>query len=128
MDRDNIENFEVILREGWIEKQSRFVKEWRRRWLVLTPKFLFTFKQQHAYRDKPTETLRLQACLACKSAVEETKKDFSFKVETKERIFYFSALDRNDKDGWIGAIARAMVRPEVLRTLSEENALNGVKA
>lgn len=125
MERGDTENFETILKEGWIDKRSRFLKEWRRRWLVLTPRYLFSFKQQQGYRDNPTERIRLQDCSTVKSAEEETKKDFSFRIDTRDRVFYFSALDPNEKEAWIGSIGRAMVRPTVMRSKSEEDALNG---
>jgi hypothetical protein len=119
------ENFEVIIKEGWVEKRSRFIKEWRRRWMVLTPRFLFTFKSQQGYKDSPTERLRLQECATVKSSEEELKKDFAFRIDTRDRTFYFAAMDLPDKESWIGSIGRAMVRPTVMRSPSEEEALNG---
>ncbi|CAG9331020.1 unnamed protein product [Blepharisma stoltei] len=125
METTDWESFDVIIKEGWIEKRSRFLKEWRRRWMVLTPNFLVSFKQQQAYRDKPTEKIRLRDCSTVKSAEEETKKDFAFRIDSKDRVFFFSAQDANDKEAWIGSIGRAMVRPTVMRSKSEEDALNG---
>lgn len=93
--------------------------------MVLTPRFLFTFKSQQGYRDNPTERLRLQECATVKSAEEELKKDFTFRIDTRERVFYFAAFDVNEKEVWIGSIGKAMVRPTVMRSISEEEALNG---
>ncbi|CAG9332529.1 unnamed protein product [Blepharisma stoltei] len=125
MERQDSENFDTIIKEGWIEKRSRFLKEWRRRWMVLTPRYLVSFKQQQAYREKATEKIRLSDCSTVKSAEEETKKDFAFRIDTRDRVFFFSAQDANDKETWIGSIGRAMVRPTVMRSKSEEDALNG---
>lgn len=119
------EFFEVIIKEGWVNKRSRFVKEWRRRWMVLTPRFLFTFKNEQGYKDSPTERLRLQECATVKSAEEELKKDFAFRIDTRDRTFYFAATELSEKEAWIGCIGRAMVRPTVMRSPSEEEALNG---
>lgn len=33
-----------LVKEGCVEKKSKFLKEWRERWLVLTVNYLFTFK------------------------------------------------------------------------------------
>lgn len=33
--------------EGWVWKRSQYLKKWRRRWLVLTPDHLATYKQRH---------------------------------------------------------------------------------
>ena len=46
MDNRAIQN-EVIsnlIKEGVMEKKSKFLKEWRERWVVLTVNYLFTFK------------------------------------------------------------------------------------
>ena len=32
------------LREATLEKRSKFLKEWRERWVVVTQNFIFTFK------------------------------------------------------------------------------------
>lgn len=40
---------------GWVWKQSRFLKQWRRRWLVLTPQGLATYATPDD--PKPTETV-----------------------------------------------------------------------
>ena len=117
-------DFSVILKEGWVEKRSRFVKKWRRRWMVLTPKFVATFKTQQGYKNSATEKLSLQQCAAVKSAEEELKINFTFRIDNSGRILYFKADDLSDKEAWIGAIGRAMVRPTVLRSNSEEEALN----
>ena len=77
--------------------------------MVLTQRFLFTFKAQQKYNESPTERLRVQEFVTIKSA-EEIKKNFVFRIETKARVFYICALDGADKELWIGSIGRAMVR------------------
>eukprot|EP00913_Durusdinium_trenchii_P011355 g10666.t1 len=46
-----------IIKEGFLVKQSKHMKEWRRRWFVLTPQYLCSFKSQGEYRN-PTEHIR----------------------------------------------------------------------
>ncbi|CAG9331021.1 unnamed protein product [Blepharisma stoltei] len=125
MENTDEESFDTIIKEGRINKCSRFFKVWRRRWMVLTPHFLVLFKRQQAYRDKPTEKIKLRDCSTVKSAEEETKKDFAFRIDSKDRVFFFSAQDANDKEAWIGSIGRVMVRFEVVRSKNEEDALRG---
>ena len=35
---------ENIVKEGWLFKQSRYMKQWKRRYVVLTKENLLTFK------------------------------------------------------------------------------------
>merc|ERR1712146_277084 len=102
-----------IIKEGYLVKQSKMLKEWRRRWVVLTPQYLCTFKQQHELRN-PTEAIRLRECSTVKSADEDTGKENSFRVDTPQRVFYLIAESSAEKEAWIGHIGRQMVRPTVL--------------
>ena len=38
-----------IYKEGWLYKQSRYLKTWRKRWGVLTKTHLFTYKIEQEY-------------------------------------------------------------------------------
>mmetsp|Transcript_95865 Transcript_95865/g.117497 ORF Transcript_95865/g.117497 Transcript_95865/m.117497 type:complete len:123 (+) Transcript_95865:90-458(+) len=102
-----------IIKEGFLVKQSKHMKEWRRRWFVLTPQYLCSFKAQGEYRN-PTEHIRLAECTTVKSADEDTGKENSFRVDTPGRVFYLIADSSPDKESWIGHIGRQMVRPAVL--------------
>ena len=33
-----------VVKEGWLEKESRHIKSWRKRWFVLTNNTLYSFK------------------------------------------------------------------------------------
>merc|ERR1711920_98875 len=72
-----------IVKEGWLVKQSKHSKEWRRRWCVLTPQYLFTFKQQGELR------IRLRECSTVKSVEEKTGNQNSFRVVIPGREFHF---------------------------------------
>ena len=78
------EEVQSIIKEGFLDKQSRFLKSWRRysfslssRWFVLTPHVLMTFKERKTY-NSPTEIIPLKAITSIKSADEESAKEFSF--------------------------------------------------
>eukprot|EP00929_Paragymnodinium_shiwhaense_P042530 TRINITY_DN21996_c0_g1_i1.p1 TRINITY_DN21996_c0_g1~~TRINITY_DN21996_c0_g1_i1.p1 ORF type:complete len:122 (-),score=27.83 TRINITY_DN21996_c0_g1_i1:164-529(-) len=105
---------EDITKEGWLVKQSKFMKDWRRRWMVLTPHYLCSFKTQGDYRN-PSEVLRLSECSTVKSAAEELGKENSFRVDAPNRIFYLIADSAADKEAWIGSIGRQMIRPRVFQ-------------
>lgn len=45
---------EEIRKQGWVYKESALLRQYRKRWLVLTPVRLYTFKKERVY-DAPTE-------------------------------------------------------------------------
>jgi len=102
-----------IIKEGWLVKQSKHVKQWRRRWLVLTPQYLCSFRTQGETRNA-TEAIRIRECSSVLSADGDTGKENSFRVDTPGRVFYLISEGATDKESWIGIIGRQMVRPTVL--------------
>lgn len=77
----NIEReVQTVLKEGFLDKQSRIIKSWRRlaiylfsRWFVLTPQCLLTFKDRKVYTS-PTEIIPLKTITSIKSSEEEISK------------------------------------------------------
>ena len=47
------------LKEGWLQKESRFRKIWRDRWCVLTKDAFYTFENEKVYVN-PTESLDIK--------------------------------------------------------------------
>ena len=66
---------EEKIKEGSLKKQSRFRKVWKERWVVLTTKFIYTFKQPRIYQN-PTESIDINKVKTVKT--DETKKGFCF--------------------------------------------------
>jgi len=104
-----------IVREGTLAKQSKYLREWRRRHFVLTPQYLCSFKTKGDYR-QPTEVIRLRECSTVKSCEEEIGREHAFRIEAAGREFYLVAESAREKEAWLGQIARAMVRRTVLVT------------
>ena len=108
------------LKEGLLKKESRHRKVWRERWVVLTTSYLYTFENQGIYRN-PTEEIDVKKIKTVKT--DETKNGFNFvshfylilflikqKIVTEDAIFFFEAKTFEEKESWIGAIGKAMVK------------------
>ena len=74
-------------------KQSRYWKEWRERYIVLTKTHLLTFKAKitNGNYTNPTEVIPMKICSTVKSCEDETKKPESFKLEVASQSFFFMA-------------------------------------
>jgi len=105
---------EDIKLEGFLEKQSKVVKNWRTRWLVLTCDFLCAFKTNRDY-DEPTEHIRLAECLSVKSAEKDTGMENSFCVVTEDRTFLLIASSAAEKEVWMSTIMDLCL-PMLIRT------------
>ena len=62
-----------IVKEGWVYKQSRQLKQWKERYLVLTKTHALTYKKEKLYNEEdPTEILVLSDMRSVQ--LDETKK------------------------------------------------------
>ncbi len=93
--------------EGWLWKQSRFLKTWRKRWFVLQDCKLYSFKKEKVYKD-PTEIIDLKVFFSVKSAEDVTGRSNSFVVTSDQEVFALIAGAEEDKDAWIRMIGKVM--------------------
>jgi hypothetical protein len=95
-------------KEGYLEKQSRYLKQWRRRWFVLQDSMLYSFKRKQTY-DQPTEVIDLRVYSSVKSSEDYTNRSHSFDVYSTDTVFSMVADSETEKEDWIRAIGRAIV-------------------
>jgi len=108
-----------VRKEGWIYKESAMLRQYRKRWLVLTPERLYTFKKERDY-SSPTEEVDLRQCGTVKSADDMTNRPFSFTVQVPERNFFLVASSDAERNEWVAAIGRATTESRRVRSYSEE--------
>merc|ERR1712039_1056569 len=91
-------------------------KEWRERYVVLTKTHLLSFKERvtNGRYENPTEVIPMKSCQTVKSSDDETNKPDTFKLEVSGTVFYFMAPSFAEKEAWIGALGRCMIKPTVL--------------
>ncbi|XP_036414863.1 pleckstrin homology domain-containing family A member 6 isoform X6 [Colossoma macropomum] len=97
-----------VTKQGWLHKQaSSGVKQWNKRWFVLTDRCLFYYKD-----DKEEVVLGSLPLLSFKigpvQASDNINRKFAFKVEhAGTRTYYFSADSLEDQEEWIQAMSEA---------------------
>jgi len=120
--------FKNPAKEGYLEKQSRHLKRWKKRWFVLQDSTLYSFKKERVY-ENPTEIIDLRVFSSVKSSEDFTNRTHSFDVYSADMVFSMVASSENEKEDWIRAIGRAIV---ISRTKSwqdeNEDDTTGAKA
>ena len=71
---------EDIIKEGWLDKQSKFMKTWRKRYIVLCKTHMLTYKKNDGNYSAPTECIPITIGCTVKNAADELKITDSFKV------------------------------------------------
>eukprot|EP00933_Yihiella_yeosuensis_P039526 TRINITY_DN3358_c0_g2_i6.p1 TRINITY_DN3358_c0_g2~~TRINITY_DN3358_c0_g2_i6.p1 ORF type:complete len:483 (+),score=121.45 TRINITY_DN3358_c0_g2_i6:336-1784(+) len=95
--------------EGWVWKRSRFLKRWRRRWLVLMPNKLMTFATRPVGgKMLPTEQVDAGSVLNIYSADGEVLQARAFGVVTRKRTYYMVCDDEVQKRNWMKEIASSL--------------------
>jgi hypothetical protein len=95
--------------EGWVSKQSRWLKVWRRRYACLYDTYLYISKTRDA---KPHHVIDIFALANVKAADEITGKKYSFQVTlTDGEVFSFFANSETDRLSWIQKIENIKKNP-----------------
>jgi len=104
-------SFKGKQKEGYLFKQSRHLKQWRKRWFVLDDNKLYSFKDKEntANIKEATETIDLKVFSSVKSSEDYTGKANSFDVYSPDFVFSMAAETESEKEDWIRAIGRAIV-------------------
>eukprot|EP00980_Cylindrotheca_fusiformis_P002589 scaffold612_cov98-Cylindrotheca_fusiformis.AAC.3 len=93
--------------QGYLTKQSMWLKDWRRRYFFLKGSKLFFGKNEYG---GPHGMIDLAHCTTVKSADLKSKKRNSFEISTPEMTFLLYADTEQEKDDWIGRVGKAIVR------------------
>jgi hypothetical protein len=100
-----------IIKEGWLEKRSRHLKKWRRRWTVLTSTYLATFKEERMYLTA-TEKIAVIDFRNLGTSEDEIGIQHTFRLDTAKGSFYFKADSYVEKEMWLGCLGRTVVMRE----------------
>eukprot|EP01084_Bolivina_argentea_P152497 266018_1 len=94
----------IIIKEGWLYKRSRHLNIWRKRWVVLTEKKLFTFKHEQIYK-QPTETIELSDIIDIRHVEKKPNKILVnlFTINLQNHAYEFMN-QMNKCDDWLNAI------------------------
>jgi hypothetical protein len=93
--------------EGYLTKQSMWLKDWRRRYFILSGSKLFFAKTPYS---APHGMIDLSTATTVKSADLKSRKKNSFEISTHDFTYLMYADSDKEKDDWIGSVGRAIVR------------------
>lgn len=104
--------------EGWVWKQSRFLKVWRRRWLVLSNDGLESLTARGGFHR--TESINAGMLQRVYSADAQMKQSRCFCIVSGKRNFYMVCDDDAQKAEWIRMLSQIAAAnpalPESART------------
>jgi hypothetical protein len=107
----DVEFWHTPERTGWLMKQGEYIKTWRRRWFILKQGRIFWFKTEYVTPDSvPRGIIEVEKCLSIKGAEDVVNKPHAFEISTNsDSMFYIADTDK-EKEDWINAVGRAIVR------------------
>lgn len=91
--------------EGWVWKRSRYLKRWRRRWLVLLPSEIASFKSRSD--ERPTESIAAGTLKSVRDADWEVGQTRCFCLAVARRNYYMVCDDDTQKRDWTREIRKA---------------------
>lgn len=110
-DTGGVEFWRQPERSGWLMKQGEVMKTWRRRWFILKDGKIFWFKSDIiGPNTQPRGIVEVNKCLSIKGAEDAINKPHAFEISTTDQNMYFIADSDKEKEDWINAVGRAIVR------------------
>jgi hypothetical protein len=91
-------NITKPVKQGYLEKQSRHLRVWRKRWFVLEGSVLYSFKDDKSLNE-PTEIIDLKTFSSVKSSEDFTGRESSFDVYSSDMAFSLCAGTKEEKEG-----------------------------
>jgi len=90
---------------------GEYIKTWRRRWFVLKGGKMFWFKTEEVLPSSiPRGVIEVSKCLSIKGAEDVVRRPHAFELSTTEDVMFFLADSDKEKEDWINAVGRAIVR------------------
>jgi copper chaperone CopZ len=97
----------MVDKKGYMIKRGGVVRNWKRRWFVLTGNILYYYRAERDERvGEPAGRIVLDDAHIV-SAAKSTKKSLSMEVGTPDRIYYFVAESQKDFTEWFTALKDA---------------------
>eukprot|EP00696_Hemimastix_kukwesjijk_P004909 gnl/Hemi2/16278_TR5413_c0_g1_i1.p1 gnl/Hemi2/16278_TR5413_c0_g1~~gnl/Hemi2/16278_TR5413_c0_g1_i1.p1 ORF type:complete len:122 (+),score=26.63 gnl/Hemi2/16278_TR5413_c0_g1_i1:74-439(+) len=98
-------------KDGFLTKQSMYLKQWRRRRFILKGNQLFVFKPtaRVSNTQPPHDVIDLSQARGVKGAEEKCSKANSFQLTTPQATYYMYADSEQEKQEWISALGRVIV-------------------
>mmetsp|Transcript_76927 Transcript_76927/g.217621 ORF Transcript_76927/g.217621 Transcript_76927/m.217621 type:complete len:269 (+) Transcript_76927:72-878(+) len=93
--------------EGWVWKQSRYLRQWRRRWFVLMPQRLDSYKEFRG--GDATETIYAGSIVRAYAADDELNLGRSFCIAAGDRKFFVVCDNEEQRQDWIREISGVLL-------------------
>merc|ERR1711870_64956 len=106
-DRDSDFMFHDSCYEGWVWKRSRYLKRWRRRYLVLRAGQLMSFKSRGGSGKEATEIIPVAAITNVLVASQQLQQTRVFSVQAGKREFLMVCDFEADRDAWLSELTEA---------------------
>eukprot|EP01084_Bolivina_argentea_P132643 234092_1 len=108
MAQSSVENETKIIKAGFLQKQSMYLKAYRKRWMVLKDSCLYSYKSENI-NAKPTEIIDINSFNDIKISNNNKKTQFELISGNKNRTKrVFIAASVNEMNDWINQIQNIM--------------------
>ena len=106
INNDSLQN-EKIIKKGFLYKKSKYLGNWKKRYIILTEHYIFAYTD-----DKPgadcTMNLALAESYGPKHLQMDTKEEFGFSFCNDAKIYCFKTNNLEEKNEWFNALRESL--------------------
>jgi len=108
-----------IVKEGWIMKESAWLKFWRKRWMVVTSDYVCTYTCPQAVAAAPTDFLRMREAKSVTTADDDDER--RFRICTQRGDFRLETENAKEKEEWMSLLGQVLVKAISAQRAKEGN-------
>ena len=100
----------IIVKQGWLQKKSKYIGSWRKRYCVINGESIFTFKNE-GNLENHTECIPLSSIVAIGADQDlncDTIESDTFYLQVDKKKYYFCAGTISEKREWLMFIQKYM--------------------
>ena len=98
---------EKIIKKGYLFKKSKYLGNWKKRYIVLTENFIFAY-----VNDRPnsecTMNLTLSDSYGPKYLKLENNNDYGFSFSNEGTIYCFKSDNKEETDSWFNILRESL--------------------
>ena len=105
INNDNIQN-EKIVKKGFLYKKSKYLGNWKKRYIVLTENYIFAYVDDHPQAEC-TMNLTLADSYGPKH-LQLGNNEFGFSFENEGHIYCFKSSHQEEKNSWFDTLRESL--------------------
>ena len=98
---------EKIVKKGYLSKKSKYLGNWKKRYIVLTENYIFAYVDHHP-NSECTMNLTISDCYGPKHLQLENNNEYGFSFSNEGNIYCFKSDNQEEVNSWFDTLRESL--------------------